>query len=179
MDKSRLIKVGLIISVMINLILFESNYYHREAKLAHLEEVYNGINYSYEFGEILYEKFTDLTLDEKVGYLSSMHWSLTVSKWTLEDIQPNDRKYIDFISLLNIYIHIPTELEGMIRQNKNEDEVLILLETWLKDINDIKEKLSNNPLSKMNNKELEKFLKSLQLQYPSDSVELYKQLLDR
>jgi len=178
MDKNRLLKIGLLLSIIINLILVENTYNYGKSKATHLEEVSNGIRFSYEFGDTLYKKFNDLTLDEKIEYLSSMHWTLTMSKWTLQDIRKNDREYIDLLSLLIIYSHIPTELTAMIRQNKSEEEVLTLLETWLKDMEQLKDELNNTPLSKMNNKELNNFLKSLQLNYPSESVELFKKLLD-
>ncbi|MCG1022100.1 hypothetical protein [Sutcliffiella horikoshii] len=181
MKKNNLITFGLIVSIILNLVLFQNIYNNKEeSRLAHFEEVHNGIRYSYDFGDTLSQKYNRLTLDEKVEYLTAMHWSLTLSAWTLEDIKPDDKEYSNLVNLLSIYSHIPTELKEMIRKNYTEEEVLDLLNIWLKDINKIIENFNYIQLSKVNDKELLGNLKSLlnSLEYNNESLEQYKQSLN-
>ena len=178
MKRSSLITFGLIISVILNLVMFQLiNDNKDESRLAHLEEVHNGIRYSYEFGDTLNQKYNGLSLDEKVEYLTAMHWSLTLSAWTLEDIKPADKEYSDFVNLLNIYRNIPTELQEMTRKENADKAVLNLLNIWLKDVSYIKENFNYIQLSKANNKEILSSLKSLLhgLEYENESLEEYKQ----
>jgi hypothetical protein len=178
MKRSKLIAFGLIFSIILNLVMFQQITGKKdESRLAHFEEIHNGIKYSYEFGDTLNEKYNGLSLDEKVEYLTAMHWSLTLSAWTIEDVNPNDKQYSDFVNLLNIYRNIPTELQEMIR-NKNTDEaVLNLLTIWLKDMNYIKENLNYVQLSKADDKEILSSLRSLihGLEYENESLEEYRE----
>ncbi|WP_339146201.1 MULTISPECIES: hypothetical protein [unclassified Sutcliffiella] len=180
MKKSKLIMFVLIVSIILNLVLFQSIYNNKdESRLAHFEEVHNGIRYSYDFGNTLNQKYNRLTIDEKVEYLTAMHWSLALSVWTLEDIGAENGEYSSLVKLLSIYSHIPTELKELVRNNYSEEEVLNLLNIWLKDINNIKENFNYIQLSKVDDKELLWNLKSLlnNPEYNNDSLEQYKQTL--
>ncbi|QOR67295.1 hypothetical protein IM538_03915 [Cytobacillus suaedae] len=180
MKRSSLITYGLIISVIINLVMFQQiKNYKEEPRLAHFEEVQNGLNYSFQFAETLKDKYSELSLDEKVEYLTAMYWSLTLSAWTLEDIKPNDKEYENLANLFSIYGHIPSEFTDLARKSHTDEEILDLLNTWLIDMKYLKENFNYIQVSEFSDKELLEYLKSLLdgLEYDNNSLEQYRKSL--
>lgn len=180
--KRRLITYVLILSIAVNLVMFQQiKNYKEEPRLAHFEEVHNGINYSFHFGETLKDKYSELSLDEKVGYLTAMYWSLTSSAWTLEDIKPNDKEYENLANLLSIYGHITSEFTDLARKSHTDEEILDLLNIWLKDMNYLKENFNYHQVSEFSDKEILEYLKSLlnELEYNNNSLEQYRKSLGK
>ncbi|WP_316568671.1 hypothetical protein [Neobacillus sp. YIM B06451] len=181
MKVKSLIKFGLILSIILNLYLFQQlNNSKEQSRLAMFEKIQNGVNYSFNFGETLQRKYSDISIKEKSEYLTAMSWSLQLSTHTLEIVEPNDDRYRKLANLFNIYSHIPSsnDLGDMIsNENVSDDEILELLNIWLTDMKYLDEKLDYNQLSKMNYTELSAYWETLlsNLKYHNDALIKYKQ----
>ncbi|KAB8135706.1 hypothetical protein F9U64_10530 [Gracilibacillus oryzae] len=181
MKRSSLITMALILSVLLNLVMLQQVIGEKdEAKLAHFEEIHNGLTYSLSFGETLKENYDELALDEKVEYLTAMHWSLTLSAWTLEDVEPGDRGNDNIAKLLTIYRGISSDLKEMIRKDNANNAVMNPLTIWLKDMNYLKENFDLVQLSKANDKGVNSYLRALlqELEYENESLEEFRHAIE-
>jgi uncharacterized Fe-S radical SAM superfamily protein PflX len=181
MKVKSLIIVGLILSILLNLYLFQQlNKSKEESRLAMFEKIQNGVNYSYNFGETLQSKYNDISIKEKAEYLTAMSWSLQLSTHTIEIVEPNDDRYRELGKLFNIYSHIPSsnDLGDIISEENVSDEVVLeFLDIWLTDMRFLDEKLDNNQLAKMNYTELRAYWETMlpNLKYQNDALNKYKQ----
>ncbi len=181
MKRNKLITFGLTLSIILNLYLFQQlNNSKEESRLAQFEKIQNGVNYSYNFGEILQSKYSDISLKEKAEYLTAMSWSLQLSTHFLEIIEPEDERYRELAKLFGIYSHIPSsnDLGTMISKNTlSDEEVLELLDIWLSDIKFLDERLDYGQLAKMNYEQLRAYWETLlhNLEYDNEALNNYKQ----
>ncbi|KGR91705.1 hypothetical protein CD30_03765 [Ureibacillus massiliensis 4400831 = CIP 108448 = CCUG 49529] len=176
MKVKRLIIVGLILSIFLNLYFFQQvNKSDEESKLAMFEKVHDGITYSYNFGKTLQSKYNDISIKEQAEYLTAMSWSLQLSTHTLEIVEPKDERYRELANLFSVYSHIPSYELGA--ENVSDEEVLELLDIWLTDVKFLDEKLDYNQLAKMNYTELSAYWETLlpDLKYQNDDLIKYKQ----
>jgi hypothetical protein len=180
--RKNLLLIGLILSISFNMYLFRQlNDSKQNIRIAQFEKIQSGVNYSLNFGEILQIKYKNLSLDEKVEYLTAMSWSLQLSTHMLEIVEPSDEKYGELADLFKIYSHIasPNDL-GLLMKNENvsDEEVLNSLDLWLADMKYLDESLDNNKyeLSKMNSTELKQYWGSLlqNLKYENKDLIRYK-----
>ena len=181
MKVKSLIIVGLILSILLNLYLFQQlNKSKEESRLAMFEKIQYGVNYSYNFGKTLQSKYNDISIKEKAEYLTAMSWSLQLSTHTLEIVEPNDDRYRELGNLFNIYSYIPSsnDLGDIIsKENVSDEVVLELLDIWLTDMKYLDEKLDYNQLAKMNYTELSAYWETIlpNLEYQNDALNEYKQ----
>lgn len=175
-----LLILGISLSIILNLYLFQQqNDNKEESRIAQFEKIQSGVNYSYHFGDILQSKYKDLSLEEKVEYLTAMSWSLQISTHMLEVVEPKDERYRELADLFNIYSHIPSSSDlGSLekKENVSDEEVLKLLNLWLTDMKYLDENLNYLQLSKMNYTELRKYwgTLTLNLKYENDNLNNYK-----
>ncbi|SES27802.1 hypothetical protein SAMN04487944_13220 [Gracilibacillus ureilyticus] len=178
MRKGTFITIVLILSLIVNVVLFIQLFSRNEERLAHFEEVHNGIRYASELGDILNRGYSELSLDKKVEYLTAIHWSLTLSAWTLEDLEPDSKEYRNFTSLLIVYREIPTELKDQLRDEIEDKIVSNLLSIWLQDMDRINDSFQHFELPDSSDKEIQRLLDALidELEYENELLEEYKQI---
>ncbi|QOY34711.1 hypothetical protein AWH56_018560 [Anaerobacillus isosaccharinicus] len=181
MKRKKLIMVGFLLSIILNLYLLQQlNNSKEESRLAQFKKIQNGVSYSYNFGEILQSKYNEISLKEKAEYLTAMSWSLQLSNHLLEIIEPKDERYRELAKLFDIYSHISSsnDLGALISKNDvSDEEVLELLNIWLSDMKYLDEKLDYVQLANMNYTQLEGFWKTLlhNLDYDDEALNKYKQ----
>lgn len=179
--RKNLLILGISLSIILNLYLFKQlNDSKEKSRIAQFEKIQNGVNYSYHFGDILKSNYKDLSLEEKVEYLTAMNWSLQLSTHMLEVVEPKDERYRELSNLFNIYSHVPSSNDlGVLvkKENVSDEEVLKLLDLWLTDMKYLDENLDYYQLSKMNYNELRKYWGTLipNLKYENENLNSYKE----
>lgn len=148
-----LLIIALILSVIVNIYFFQQL---RDKEQAQFEKVQKGVEYAYRFGDILQRKYKDLSQQEKSEYVTAIHWSLELSTYTLETVEPEDERYRELGALFGLYG--TTELGRLLEsENGSDEEALILMETWLTDMNYLTDKLNNDELHTMSYRELREY----------------------
>ncbi|GAA0336571.1 hypothetical protein GCM10008967_28670 [Bacillus carboniphilus] len=179
--RKNLLLLGLILSIILNLYLFQQlNDSKDKSRIALFEKIKNGVSYSYEFGETLQRKYNDVSEREKAEYLTAMFWSLQLSTHMLEAAEPNDDRYRELAGLFSIYSHIPSsnDLGELINKVDVSDEnKLKLLDIWLSDMKYLDKNLHSLQLAEMDYSELRAFWEMLlqNLEYEDEALNRYKQ----
>ncbi|MDX1699486.1 MAG: hypothetical protein R3250_02655 [Melioribacteraceae bacterium] len=182
-NRKNLLILGITLSIILNLYLFQQlNDNKEKSRLAQFEKIQNGVNYSYNFGDILQRNYKDLSLEEKAEYLTAMSWSLQLSTHMLEVVEPKDEGYRELANLFNIYSHVPSSNDlGVLikKENGSDEEVLKLLDLWLTDMKYLDENLDYFQLSKMNYNELREYWGTLipNLKYKNKALNKYKETI--
>ena len=179
-NRKNILILGITLSIILNLYLFQQlNDSKEKSRIAQFEKIQNGVNYSYNFGDILQRNYKDLSLEEKAEYLTAMSWSLQLSTHMLEVVEPKDERYRELANLFNIYSHVPSSNDlGILvkKENGSDEEVLKLLDLWLTDMKYLDENLDYFQLSNMNYNELREYWGTLipNLKYENKALNKYK-----
>ncbi|MGM7681136.1 hypothetical protein ACSVDA_03175 [Cytobacillus sp. Hm23] len=173
----------LVISIGFNL-YFVGNWKLNRDRLTNAQfgKIEDGIEYAYNFGDILQRKWSETSTSEKVEYLTAMTWSLYLSVHMLEVLETNNENYIHLEKLLSIYSHIPLDDIGVLVKARSviDEEVLGLLHSWLEDMEFLKRKINFSILSNMSNKEFESYFRDLlkNLKYEDDELNKVKKTFE-
>ena len=182
-NRKNILILGITLSIILNLYLFQQlNDSKEKSRIAQFEKIQNGVNYSYDFGDILQRNYKDLSLEEKAEYLTAMSWSLQLSTHMLEVVEPKDERYRELADLFNIYSHVPSsnDLGALVKkENGSDEEVLKLLDLWLTDMKYLDENLDYFQLSKMNYNEIREYWGTLipNLKYENKALNKYKETI--